>query len=312
MEQEFIQWLKQHVLESSCAQNSLENVRIGIGDDGAVVSGSSSRQVLVTDAIVDGVHFRSSTHKLEDVGRKALTINLSDIAAMGAIAETALITVVLPLGMTIEEAKRLFTGIAETARQYQIAVVGGDTVRHDGALVINVAATGRIEPIAKSPDGWLIDGAQAGDVLVVTGPLGGSILGKHLSFEPRLELAAAIQSRVRVHAATDISDSLSIDLGQMVRSSGVGAKLDLDSIPITNAATVRATESGKTAVHHALTDGEDFELLLSMSPQACESLKSDEGFKFELFEIGVVTDSNIGQIVDFNTADPIEQIGYQH
>jgi len=312
MEHELIQWLRQHVLQTPCAQNEFKNVLLGIGDDGSVISGSQANQVQVADAIVDQVHFDLNRHELKRVGHKAIAVNLSDIAAMGAIAESALITLVLPRCMSLADAKELFEGIAATAKKYRVAIVGGDTVRHDGPLMVSVAATGRIDPKSNSPTGWRMDNARDGDVLVVSGPLGGSISGRHLSFEPRLELAKAIQSRISIHAATDISDSLSIDLGQLIRSSGVGAILDIEKVPVSAAAIEISKSSGKTPLEHALTDGEDFELLLSMSPTAYEGLLSDASFDFELFPVGQVTGNHPGEIVDAKSGDTVPQSGYEH
>ncbi len=312
MEQEFIRWLQQHVLETPCAQNDLQSVMLGIGDDGAILGGSQSHRVQVTDAIVDRVHFDLREHELSAIGHKALAINLSDIAAMGAIAESALVTLVLPRDMLFPQAQELFKGIAKTAKQYGVAIVGGDTVRHDGPLMISVSATGRIEPNSKSPEGWRLDGARDGDVLVVTGPLGGSIAGRHLSFEPRLELAKAIQDRVRIHSATDISDSLSIDLGHLIGKSGVGAELECDRIPLCDDAIERSKHSGMTALAHALSDGEDFELLFSMSLADLDALHGDPSFEFDFFQIGNVTKDHVGMIIDSKTGEFIEQSGYEH
>ena len=190
---------------------------------------------------------------------------------MGAVAETAIVSLVLPRSMTFEEAKRLFEGIHSTAERFGVAIVGGDTSRHDGALMVSVTVSGLIPAKFKSPKGWTMSGAQADDLLVVTGPLGGSIMGRHLSFVPPLSVAEAIQTRVSVNAATDISDSLAVDLAHVIRKSNVGAELDLEQIPVSKAARTMSQSSRQTPVEHALYDGEDFELLLSISPGQFES-----------------------------------------
>jgi thiamine-monophosphate kinase len=312
MEQEFIRWLQEHVLKSHCAQNQRHSVLLGIGDDGAVVLAGEGKRVQVADAIVDQVHFDLGTHELTAIGRKALAINLSDIAAMGAIAETALVTTVLPRSMSFEDAKELFCGIAELASQYDVAIVGGDTVRHDGPLMINVAATGWLDPAFKSPQGWRMNGACVGDLLVVTGPLGGSFSGHHLNFFPRLDVAKAIQDRVPISAATDISDSFSIDLGHLIRQSGVGAVLECDTIPLTESAFEMSQGSHINAVDHALQDGEDFELLLSISRENLTTLENDVSFEISLIPIGVVVEEHAGRIVDGQSGETIDPKGYQH
>ena len=312
MEQEFIQWLEQHILDSCCAQNESGSVLLGIGDDGAIVSGTDSKQVYVTDAIVDQVHFDLQRDRLEQIGHKAIAVNLSDIAAMGAIPQSALVTLVVPRSMSLEHVKQIFLGISMTAKKYQVAVVGGDTCRHDGPLMINVALTGRIDPNSKNPDGWRMDAAVVGDVLLVSGPLGGSLSGRHLNFEPRVELANAIQNRVVVHCATDVSDSLSIDLGHLIRKSNVAATLELSQVPVTAAATEMSPKSGKSPLQHALGDGEDFELLLTMSSAAYSRLLDDASFKFDLYPVGAITTGPVGEILDSATGNTIDQVGYCH
>ena len=312
MEQAFIQWLEQHIRDSSCAQNESNSVLLGIGDDGAVVSGTESKQVHVTDAIVDQVHFDLQHDSLEQIGHKAIAVNLSDIAAMGAVPQSALVTIVVPRSLSFEHVKTIVGGIAATATKHRVAVVGGDTCRHDGPLMISVTLTGHINPESKSPDGWRMDGAQVGDVILVSGPLGGSLSGRHLCFEPRIKLANAIQSRVFVHCVTDISDSLSIDLGHVIRKSKVAATLELAEVPVTDAAIEMAQKTGKSALCHALTDGEDFELLLTMSSAAYSRLCDDVSFEFDLFPIGAITVGPVGEIHDSVTGDRIDQVGYCH
>lgn len=312
MEQKFIYWLENRIAELECEQNRWQNVLLGVGDDGAVLSESPGKQVLVADAIVDQVHFDASVHDLRLVGHKAIAVNLSDIAAMGAQAESALVSLVLPVNMSFEQATRLFDGIAETAHRFGVAIVGGDTCMHDGPLVVNVSVTGRIDPDSKRQSGWRMNGCCPGDMLVVTGALGGSILGKHLEFEPRLELARCIQMKVAINAATDISDSLLIDLSHLINKSGVGAVLDLDNVPITAAASELGRSSGMKAVDHALQDGEDFELLLSMSAEAFRLLREDSAIAAQLFVVGEIVSKHVGEITDLKKGETIEPKGYEH
>jgi thiamine-monophosphate kinase len=308
MEQKFISWLEEHLPNPP----KTANVILGIGDDGAILRSRSCHQVVVADAVVDKVHFDLGQHDLALIGRKALAVNLSDIAAMGAIADNAIVSLVLPNSMTFEEAKKLFLGISDLAHKFGVAIVGGDTSRHRGPLMVSIAATGYLNPECKRPEGWRMDGAQVGDLLFTTGPLGGSIVGKHLDFEPRLKLAKSIQERVVVNAATDISDSLAIDLAHVLKKSNIGAVLELDKLPVSDAAQTLAASSDQTAVEHALYDGEDFELLLSMEPAQAEALLSDDDFEYELFEIGSITAAHSGKIVGSETQEVIKVRGYEH
>ena len=304
MEQKFIRWLEENFAVVAASADDSQVV-LGIGDDGAVLSGSvDEHQVVVSDAIVDKVHFDSSVHDLARVGHKALAVNLSDIAAMGALPESALVSLVLPQSFTFEQTKQLFSGIATTAQKYGCAIVGGDTCSHDGALMVSVTATGRIPTGAKAPHGWRMDRAKDGDLIVVTGALGGSIVSKHLDFEPRIDIARSIQKRVAIHAATDISDSLTIDLAHVLRKSGLGAVLDVAKIPI--------AEDAKGDLNRALEDGEDFELLLFLSRQEFDTLTSDSSFAHPLYPIGKANNNEPGTIVDGETGAAIEAAGYEH
>ena len=308
MEQEFIAWLEKRIAKSS----SSPEVILGVGDDGAILKGSLSKQVMVADTIVEDVHFELPQHRLTDIGHKALAINLSDIAAMGARGESALICFALPRSFSLEDTQELFGGILTSAQRYGVAVIGGDTTCHDGPLVVSVSASGRIFDSATCPEGWRMDGAKVDDLLIVTGPLGGSILGHHLRFEPRLDIAAAIQSRTIVNAATDLSDSLTVDLAHVIRKSGVGAVLDCDQVPVSDAAVELSGQTGKTPLHHAFTDGEDFELLLSMTADDYERLQSDASFDISLTVIGRCVSEHPGHITDTKSGNVIAIKGYEH
>jgi thiamine-monophosphate kinase len=155
-------------------------------------------------------------------------------------------------------------------------------------------------------------GARKGDVLAVTGPLGGSILGKHLIFDPRLDVAQKLQEKVSVNSATDISDSLLIDLAHVMRKSKLSALLDLSQIPVADAAKELAKSSGKSSLSHALEDGEDFELLLSLSKEELARLDSDASTRGMLVAIGEVTAGKAGAIIDSESGNELEPKGYQH
>ncbi len=261
MEQSFVAWAKMRA-------RRLPQVKLGIGDDAAILQGSTDDWVVTTDTLMDGVHFISSEVSAERIGRKLVSVNLSDLAAMAAEPVAVFLNLCLPRSASQQVAADIYEGVCQVAERYQIALAGGDTNCWDGPLVLGLTAIGRtVDGLA-----WVRSGAQPGDAIVVTGPLGGSILGKHLDFEPRIELARLIRDKIAIHAAMDISDGLSTDLLRMCDASHCGAVLDLADIPVTEQAQQLATTSGKTAVEHALGDGEDFELLLAVAESDLQKL----------------------------------------
>ncbi len=257
MEQSFLAWLRGRLRD-------FPQVAVGIGDDAAVIDIPPGHQlVATTDTIVDGVDFLVDQHPLEDIGFKSLAINLSDIAAMGAQATSALVTLSLPSRDATQIAAAVYEGILRCAKQYGVAIAGGDLSVYDGPLSISVVMHG----LVPTGQAWLRTGAQQGDLVVLSGPVGGSLLGRHLRPTPRLDLPPLFrQLGVNVHAAIDISDGLSLDLDRLCASSGVGAELDLCRIAVHPDAQTRAErERIQTAVQHALGDGEDFELILALT-----------------------------------------------
>ncbi|WP_182868354.1 thiamine-phosphate kinase [Stieleria mannarensis] len=261
MEQSFLAYLKGRT-------RSLLQVDVGIGDDAAVIRSPAWPLVACTDQIIDGVDFAFDEHDLADVGYKAMAINLSDIAAMGAVATSALVTLTLPKQNATKVAGEVYEGIIEAAKQYDVAIAGGDLSTYDGPLAISITVLGHVA----EGQPWLRSGALEGDVVLASGSFGGSILGRHLRPTPRLELAAAIGKLATVHAAIDVSDGLSLDLDRMCASSGYGVELDVDAIPVHPDAIKLSAKTGREPFQHAWSDGEDFELLLSVSPEDAERL----------------------------------------
>jgi thiamine-monophosphate kinase len=195
------------------------------------------------------------------VGRKAMAVNLSDIAAMAGRPVAAVVSVGLPRIGGRAIAEELYLGLREVADAYDTAIVGGDTNSWDGPLVINVTLLGEATPrgaVRRS-------GAQVGDWLFVTGALGGSILGKHLDFAPRVHEALQLHEQVDLHAMIDISDGLAADLAHICEESRCGALLRAEAIPVSDAA--RQMRDDKSPLDHALGDGEDFELVFAVSPE---------------------------------------------
>jgi thiamine-monophosphate kinase len=222
--------------------------------------------------LVDGTHFDLKKCTVQDVGRKAIACSISDVAAMGCQPTVAVISICFPDHTTEKFARELYKGIWGIADKYNIEIVGGDIISGRSPFCINVTMLGRdggLKPIRRS-------GAKVGDMILVTGMLGGSILGKHLSFEPRLKEGLILNKNFTIHAMIDISDGLTADLNHILEESGVGAILYEDKIPISDATVELSKKTGHTPLYHALSDGEDYELLMTLSKaQAKKVLSSD-------------------------------------
>ena len=239
------------------------------GDDAAVVRFGGRQVLFKTDSVVDGVHFDARSARPEAIGHKAIARALSDVAAMGCAPVFAVAALVVPVSARERTLRRIFLGMERTAKRFGTAIVGGDMASHRGKLVVNVALLG--EPRGRPP--VRRGGARPGDVLAVTGPLGGSILGKHLRFTPRVREALALNRRFDLHAMIDVSDGLSIDLRHVCAESGVGAIVDEARLPVSAAACRLARRDRRSPLHHALTDGEDYELLLAVPQKQADRLR---------------------------------------
>lgn len=269
MEHSFIAWAKQRAAR-------LPKVKLGIGDDCALIGQESldSNQfdmVVTTDSLCDGTHFILTECGAHAAGRKLMAVNLSDLASMAATPTAVFLSLCLPKENAGNIAAEVFEGVYGLAAKYQVSIAGGDTNVWNGPLCIQLTAIGKVP----KGTGWLRSGASPGDEIVVTGSLGGSILGKHLTFEPRLEMAAVLQRLGVVSAATDISDGLGMDLLNMTVASKCGAEVCLDQIPISNEARSYAESTGKSSLEHAIGDGEDFELLLAIPKSQIENLPKE-------------------------------------
>ncbi len=279
---------------------------VGVGDDAAVLAWPAGNLLFTNDVLCEGVHFLLPDHPLEAIGRKALAVSLSDIAAMGGIPLAAVISLVLPKSMDLIGAEKLMQGVNDLAAEFAVEIVGGDTNRWEQGLVVGSTVIGRCE----RP--WLISGAKAGDVLVTTGPFGGSLAGHHLTFEPRCRIASLLASRYNINAATDVSDSLSVDLQALCEASAVGAVLNRDSLPISEACRARHCNE-ETALRHALSDGEDFELLLAIAPEIWQALSTDIDLQGRLFRIGEFRSQTGIWLRELSGLEKLVEVaGYEH
>jgi len=249
----------------------------GIGDDAAVLPYSKSKYLLfTTDMLSEDTHF---TRRMQpkSIGHKALACSISDIAAMGGWPTFAVASIGIPKNLSVRFIKDVYKGMRRTARDFNVSIVGGDTIKTD-KMVINVALLGLVEKKYLTTR----EGAKAGDWIFVTGPLGGSLKsGRHLNFSPRLAQARFLVEKFRPSAMIDISDGLSGDLNHILKASRVGARLDYASIP----------RHKGVSLSQALNDGEDFELLYMLSAAKAHQLMAWQTRKraFYFYPIGTIT-----------------------
>ena len=305
MEQQFIAWLRERLPPHPL-------LRLGPGDDAAVLRMAGVDECVITvDLLTEGVDFLLAEVDPRRVGRKALAVNLSDLAAMAARPLAAVLAVALPRKGGRELAVQLYEGLLPLAEKYDLAIAGGDTNSWDGPLVITATLLGQVT--ARGP--LLRKGAQAGDRIVVSGAFGGSILGRHFDFEPRVNEALLLNERYELHAGMDVSDGLAIDLARLVRESGVGAIVETDRVPIHDDARrlARQRNDGRTPLEHALGDGEDFELLLAAPPDEARRMLAEQPLEVPLTDIGEFTaEPGLWQREAGGPVRPLTPSGWEH
>jgi len=282
-------------------------VRLGMGHDAAVFRHDGRDVVLKTDTVVDGVDFVLAACGPAAAARKAVAVTLSDLAAVGAVPRALVVSAILPRGVAWETFAGIARGLLAAAEEFGADLVGGDTSVADAPLSLAVFATGDLldgGPVGRS-------GAKPGQVLSVTGPLGGSIFGRHLTFRPRLDASRALLARRIPSAMMDLSDGLSRDLPRLCRASGVGADVDPAALPIHD--DVARHHDGRSALEHALHDGEDFELLLAHEPLRPGVEAELEALGVRLRRIGLVTASpGVVRLVGTGGPTPLVPRGFDH
>lgn len=284
------------------------DVPTGIGDDAAVLAlDRGTHLVATTDALVEGVHFDRALSSPEDIGFRALAVNLSDLAAMGAKARWALLSLIVPPTTDVGVIDGIVEGLDALAGTAGISVVGGNLTRTSGPLVIDVTAFGAVHPRRT----LLRSGGRPGDALYVSGPLGAAAAGlgmlsagtasddagaaaciaRYRRPEPRLRLGYAVAAARAARAAIDSSDGLAVAAAQLAEASGCGVEIDASALPIAPAAHAWWLSRGADPVHEALTGGDDYELLFAVPTRSAGRLRHARSRVTEpaLTRVGVLT-----------------------
>lgn len=301
---------------------------VPLGDDAFVFKSFSENTVMAQDMMVEGVHFKTNYFGPSDLGHKALAVNLSDLAAMGAKPHFAQVSLAVPKDVSEEWILSFYSGMTTLADQYNVEIVGGDLSQSPGPIMIDVNIVGEVG------EAYIRNGAQDGDWLAVTGPLGLSQTGrlalekelyiyaeatqKHLRPKPRLDVAQLLKqhqlTRTHIHALMDCSDGLVNDLLHLTRGE-LGVEIDVEDLPIDSDTTGMAASLQQKPLDWALWGGEDYELLLAFPANKKDELKYIfESADLDLFLIGKFNDS--GKITLKNPQGEVEEIrefkGWSH
>jgi thiamine-monophosphate kinase len=293
-----------------------QNVIKAIGDDAAAFIPVPGQIILVTtDLLVERIHFLRDATSGFNLGYKALSVNLSDIAAMGGIAREAFISIAVPENCPIEYLEDLYNGIKTLAAEFDVNLLGGDTTRSKADLIINVSVVG----YAFEKEILCRNTAQHGDIICTTGFLGDSRAGLHLIIndikadsnelkalldahllpKPYLGEGRFLARQGGVRAVIDVSDGLSSDIGHIAEESNVGIRLYSEKIPVSNNLEKFCTRFDFDPVEYALAGGEDYTLLCTISPDKADHVAADylKRFRNPLYQIGEITDSGDMELI---------------
>lgn len=274
---------------------------VGIGDDCAIIPDYGEDTLVSTDMLLEGIHFLRDKASPEDIGWKAAAVNLSDIAAMGGIPIATFLSMALPKDAQGEWVQRFIKGYAEISSKYGVPLLGGDTTSSLRDIAINVGIKGRCDHGKALGRG----GAKVGDTIFVTGPLGDSgaglkalmeglpcsaavakLIKSHLRPEPRLTEGQKLLATGKVSAMMDLSDGLASDLGHILRASGVGATVELNSLPLSPELVEVCRQQKWRARTLAASAGEDYELLFTAPADIAAELD------FPVYTVGTITEGN--------------------
>ena len=307
---------------------------VGVGDDAAVIEPGRGQQVLTTDLLIEGVHFERASISPRDLGAKAVTVNVSDIAAMGGSPRAALAGIGLAPDVEAAWVMELYGGMRDACAEYALSLVGGDTNRAD-LVVVSVTLVGEVSPgraVTRST-------ARIGDAIVVTGALGAAAGGLALSRAQPAAMTAALSSpwgralldalarpvarvgegqtlaQSGAHAMMDLSDGLAKDLSRLCLASGVGARIELVAVPVAEPLRAGAASLGVDALELALGGGEDYELVATLDPTDAEAARRvlDERFGVTLTTVGTIIEGEgLVAVGDDGRETPLGSKGWDH
>jgi thiamine-monophosphate kinase len=300
-ERDFIRWIREQTRLHA-------DMIIPPGDDCGCLIWTDSNLLVTTDMLLEGSCFLREAGP-QRIGRKAMSVNLSDIAAMAAIPVAAVVSVGFPHDLSEAWARACFTALQQQASRFDTIILGGDTNAWNGPICINVTLFGK--PSVRGA--VRRSGAKPGDALLVTGELGGSILGHHLDFTPRVAEAQLLQSVINLHAMIDLSDGLATDVHHLCNESGCGVEIWADHLPIRG--VVDQLQDGRSPVDHALNDGEDFELLFACSHDDAQKLLQTQPlnpFGVNLSHIGRFISERTVLLKTHGEYQPLASTGYEH
>ena len=303
---------------------------VGVGDDAAVIEPARNRaEVLSVDALVEGVHFDRAFTPPEAIGHRALAVNLSDLAAMGAAPRLALLSFALPSSLPLDDFDRIVSGIAAVAAHHDVHVAGGNLTRSPGPLVIDITVAGSVKPRQALTRG----GARANDEIYVSGAIGAAAAGlqmlagamssvsavvksdscinRYLYPQPRVRLGLLLSRNRAASACMDLSDGLADAVRQVAEASDVGAIIDAAALPIDAGARCWFDAHGDDAIDAAIAGGDDYELLFAVRPRLRNRLKAARASGIAMTRIGVFTADRALLVRRPGGDTPLPQ-GYSH
>jgi thiamine-monophosphate kinase len=317
-------------------ENQNKSTIKGIGDDAAVIDRGDYFELISTDVLIEGIHFDLSYTPLKHLGYKAVAVNVSDIAAMNGLPEQITVSIAISNRISVEALEELYEGIKFACADYKVDLVGGDTTSSLSGLMISVTAIGTV----KKEEVVYRNGAQVGDVVCVTGELGGAYMGLQIlerekqvfldapGAQPKLEefnyiVQRLLKPKARLdvihdfkelgavpNAMIDISDGLASELHHIAKQSDVGFKIIDENLPVNNETYETALSLNIGPVTCAMNGGEDYELLFTISRKGYEKLKTH----FDIVGIGEVVpkEEGLNIVTKSGRAHPITAQGWNH
>lgn len=300
-------------IDKIAAKYSLQNKKsLGIGDDCSVVSIDENQSRLVTtDMLIENVHFLRDKISADTLGYKSLAVNFSDIAAMGGVPENIYISLGLPGDIPVAWLEDFYAGLNTLAEKFQAQLMGGDTTSSRQNIIINILVSGRIE----TKNIKYRKGANPNDIICVNDKLGDSAAGlkillnnietdknlnnliqAHNKPEPKIIEGNFLSRSSAVNAMLDVSDGIGSDIRHIMERSGIGARIDLDSLPVSNNLKSAANKYNWNAIDLAVNGGEDYCLLFTVDPAGFDELKRNYETKFSssITKIGVIQEKDYG------------------